>query len=400
MARTIESRVVTVGNGVSGFAWGYDFGPPIGSPYGSINNSTSLIYGNNLIRTVHWLTNSGGTISFGFEGVHDNEGWDTVEINGTSYSRTSMTYAATINDFYGPKTWWYLSGVSNPITQTVGATFTVNVKHNGARSANGEITLNDIHQDAGGSSGTSVSINDADIRAASWYGAINGATPASGATQRFTDFYYPSAINDTTILRRTDSTATGGTNGTTGLTANINTGGNGQFQTFDGDYSVTVQATSTDTFIKIRSSSGTKTVYDRSGNSSTGAAMEEMWKSTGFPATACAMQSTSTYTFVNSIFPGSWSYSRLPNAVPSVGTHLSNNLLTSFTSMTTNTEYGRKVIQRITTDGTQGTVGVLRQTTRFTIYLRTGPNGTSTKNDKNIALSFLIHNTLVVTGEN
>ena len=68
--------------------------------------------------------------------------------------------------------------------------------------------------------------------------------------------------------------------------------------------------------------------------------------------------------------------------------------------MTTNTEYGRKVIQRITTDGTQGTVGVLRQTTRFTIYLRTGPNGTSTKNDKNIALSFLIHNTLVVTGEN
>ena len=400
MAKTIESRVVTVGNGVSGFAWGYDLGPPIGSPYGSINNSTSLIYGNNLIKQVWWITQNSGTILFGVEGVHDNEGWDTVEINGTSYSRTSMTYAATINDFYGPKTWWYLSGVSNPITQTVGATFTVNVKHNGARSANGEITLNDIHQDAGGSSGTSVSINDADIRAASWYGAINGATPASGATQSFSDFYYPSAINDTTILRRTDSTATGGTNGTTGLTANINTGGNGFNQTFDGDYSVTVQATSTDTFIKIRSISGSKTVYDRNGNSSTGAAMEEMWKSTGFAAAYCAIQSTSTYTFINSIFPATWSYSRLPNQAPAVGTHLSNNSLTSFTAMTTNTEYGRKVVQRITTDGTRNTVGTLRETTRFTIVLRTAPNGTSTKNDKNIALSFLIHNVHIVTGEN
>ena len=107
MAKTIESRVVTVGNGVSGFAWGYDLGPPIGSPYGSINNSTSLIYGNNLIKQVWWITQNSGTILFGVEGVHDNEGWDTVEINGTSYSRTSMTYAATINDFYGPKTTSY-----------------------------------------------------------------------------------------------------------------------------------------------------------------------------------------------------------------------------------------------------------------------------------------------------
>jgi len=334
------------------------------------------------------------------EGVHDNEGWDTVEINGTSYSRTSMTYAANITDYYGARTWWYLEGVSNPITETVGATFTVNVKHNGARSANGEITLNDIHQDAGGSSGTSASINDADVRALSWYGLINGTTPASGATQRFTDFYYPSAINDTTILKRVSSTATGGTNGTTSLTAMISTGGNGFNQTFDGDYSVTVQATSTDTLIKIRSSSGTKTVYDRNGNSSTGAAMEEMWKSTGFPAAYCAIQSTSTYTFINSIFPTTWSYSRLPNEAPAVGTHLSNNSLTSFTAMTTNTEYGRKVVQRITTDGTRNTVGTLRETTRFTIVLRTAPNGTSTKNDKNIALSFLIHNIHIVTGEN
>lgn len=400
MAKTIESRVVTVGNGISGFAWGYDFGPPIGSPYGSINNSTSLIFGNNLIRAVWWVTQSGGTISFGLEGVHDNEGWDTVEINGTSYSRTSMTYAANITDYYGARTWWYLYGVSNPIPETVGATFTVNVKHNGARSANGEITLNDIHQDAGGSSGTSVSINDADVRALSWYGLINGTTPASGATQRFTDFYYPSAINDTTILKRVSSTATGGTNGTTALTAMVSTGGNGFNQTFDGDYSVTVQATSTDTFIKIRSVSGSKTVYDRNGNSSTGSAMEEMWKSTGFPAAYCAIQSTSTYTFINSIFPTTWSYSRLPNEAPAVGTHLSNNSLTSFTAMTTNTEYGRKVVQRITTDGTRNTVGTLRETTRFTIVLRTAPNGTSTKNDKNIALSFLIHNIHIVTGEN
>ena len=400
MAKTIESRVVTVGNGVSGFAWGYDFGPPIGSPYGSINNSSSLIYGNNLIRAVFWVTQNSGTVYFSLQGIHDNEGWDTVEINGTSYSRTSMTWTAGITDSYGPLTQWYLTGVSNPSPQTVGATYTVNVKHNGARSANGAITLNEIHQDAGGSSGTSVSINDSDVRALSWYSIINGTTPASGATQKFTDFYYPSAINDTTILKRVGSTDTGGTNGTTNITAMISTGGNGFNQTFDGDYSVTVQATSTDTLIKIRSSSGTKTIYDRNGNSSTGSAMEEMWKSTGFPATSCAIQSTSTYTFINSIFPSSWSYSRLPNQAPAVGTHLSNNSLTSFTTMNTNTEYGRKVIQRITTDGTTNTVGTLRQTTRFTIVLRTAPNGSSTKNDKNIAMSFLIHNIHIVTGEN
>jgi hypothetical protein len=129
--------------------------------------------------------------------------------------------------------------------------------------------------------------------------------------------------------------------------------------------------------------------------------MEEMWKSTGFPAAYCAIQSTSTYTFINStLFPATWSYSRLPNEAPAVGTHLSNNSLTSFTAMTTDTEYGRKVIQRITTDGTRNTVGTLRETTRFTIVLRTAPNGTSTKNDKNIGLSFLIHNIHIVTGEN
>ena len=45
----------------------------------------------------------------------------------------------------------------------------------------GPISLNDIHIEVGGSSGTSVSLNDADVR-----GLIN---KASGATMSFNEWY-------------------------------------------------------------------------------------------------------------------------------------------------------------------------------------------------------------------
>ena len=54
----------------------------------------------------------------------------------------------------------------------------------------GAISLNDIHVEAGGSSGTTASINDSDIR-----GLIN---KASGATMSFSEWYGASAAYYTT----------------------------------------------------------------------------------------------------------------------------------------------------------------------------------------------------------
>ena len=54
-----------------------------------------------------------------------------------------------------------------------------------ALQTSGAISLNDIHLEAGGSSGTSVSLNDADLR-----GLIG---KSSGATSSFSEFYGASA---------------------------------------------------------------------------------------------------------------------------------------------------------------------------------------------------------------
>ena len=64
-------------------------------------------------------------------------------------------------------------------------------KDNGTVPTTGAISLNQIHQEAGGSSGTQVSINDSDVRGKSWFARVRGSTPNSGSTQDFADFYYP-----------------------------------------------------------------------------------------------------------------------------------------------------------------------------------------------------------------
>lgn len=68
-----------------------------------------------------------------------------------------------------------------------------------ALQTSGAISLNDIHVEAGGSSGTNCTINDSDIR-----GLIN---KASGATMSFNEWYGASAVWDTsiTLQRRTTS---------------------------------------------------------------------------------------------------------------------------------------------------------------------------------------------------
>ena len=70
-----------------------------------------------------------------------------------------------------------------------------------ATPSSGAISLNDMHVEAGGSSGTTCSINDSDIRLI--------ADKSSGATASWND-YYDRAADFTTVV------TVGGTNTTSG----------------------------------------------------------------------------------------------------------------------------------------------------------------------------------------
>ena len=71
--------------------------------------------------------------------------------------------------------------------------------------SSGAISLNDIHIEAGGTTGTTASINDSDIRA-----LIN---KSSGATMSFSEWYGASADQDASLVGTTSNTF----NSTTGL---------------------------------------------------------------------------------------------------------------------------------------------------------------------------------------
>ena len=121
-----ESKTITVGNGVNSVAWGYDFGPTIGSPYGSINVAASQAFGGANVRAVYWLTNNSGTLSINLVGDVRGSGFTQAVVNGTTFTLASADSIAYFSsNFYGPFTTYEWHSVSNPITTTVGATNSV-----------------------------------------------------------------------------------------------------------------------------------------------------------------------------------------------------------------------------------------------------------------------------------
>ena len=81
-----------------------------------------------------------------------------------------------------------------------------------ALQTSGAISLNDIHIEAGGSSGTQASINDADIR--------NLISKASGAQMAFSEWYGASA-GPTLQYTSTGTTYTAATSGKNAAPASI-----------------------------------------------------------------------------------------------------------------------------------------------------------------------------------
>lgn len=341
-------------------------------------------------------------------GLHENSGWDVIEVNGTNFSRTSATYSRSlVNDiarpsgrnpatFKGPITEWIWSSItSNPFPTTVGATVTVKFKHNGFVPATGSISLNQIHQEAGGSSGSTVSINDSDVRGKSWHSVVQGSTPASGATQDFADFYWPRHLNDTTVLRRAASTVNSVSTGQAARAAYISQGaavfigGSGNVPlTTHTDVSFTIKQDGTDTFIFVAPLVGgttttrnieTGTAYtkhDGAGSSSTQTGKTTVFKVDGFAADQVALASQ-VFTSVASGYDGSnETFTASTNRLPHINATNISNSSTSFTTMSTNVEYGRSFGAARFYGASAGPQGFLNSTVvcRYDVILRKLPS--------------------------
>lgn len=127
-ALTLDTQTVTVG--YRQIAGGY---PTYGTEdiygfesglIGSISDGTSNIYGGASITNISHVSSSGGNKSLFFvvSGSRANSGWTTMDIAGSTYSRSSATYT----DFGTTTEWaWLFTAGTNPFGTTVGATKTV-----------------------------------------------------------------------------------------------------------------------------------------------------------------------------------------------------------------------------------------------------------------------------------
>ena len=173
---------------------------------GTITNGEVVAFGGNGVRGLYWQ-GSNDRITFEVYGIHENDGWDYITVNGVNYNRSSATYGGAItmnttasNNYTkgGIFTSWYWTGVSSfPFASSAsGATQAMYVKHSGTLPASGALSMNTIHLAAGGSSGTSVGLNDSDVRALNWYNTVAGSAIASGGKNEMKEYYYPCNVGE------------------------------------------------------------------------------------------------------------------------------------------------------------------------------------------------------------
>lgn len=380
----------------------FGFDPPVFAGFtdvigssDTISNGDLTIFGGQNVRSLYWQ-DSNSTLVFEVYGVHENEGWDYINFNGTNYSRTSANYggAYTTTVANGVWTQWVWSGVSSFPFSAQNSTETINIQHDGFVPAFGAIDLNAIHREAGGTSGTSVTINDSDVRAKSWYATVKGATPASGATQKFTDFYFPTQVGEDqgNQLRRTSSTDTSTSNRTALVSGGTSTPTNTPF--IDKYiYHVDLYTDGTHTYIKLylftQGATQTKTYYDYTGASNTYSSIVDVIKIPNVVVAEAALKTTQTASSTDASY-GSLDTSRTPNS----GVLMSTNSTTSFqTISSTNTYYGRGVehTHTIPLNAPSGIYGS-NTTTRFEWRLRFAPDESRCYVEKGaVSLNFVVN---------
>lgn len=412
MAYTIESRTVGT-NDLFGFS------PPVLQGYwregpGSYGQTNIDQYGSVLYAGSDWSMilwqGSNDTITLQIEGhvndqTSDNlEGWDAMIIDGTTFNRSSATITTVFSAsaaYYKIKTQWTWAGVSTSPFGATGRSITVSWRHNGYAPTAGAISLNQIHQEAGGSSGTQVSINDSDVRGKSWYGRVAGSTPASGATQDFADFYYPRLFgadqSGTTyparIWKNTETTYQGTGHRTGYVQADYIRSRDGGFNTpynHDVICGAAVQANGTDTIIYMvlsfyNTGQSARDYFDWGDNERTvSSVLTEIYRIPGVSVDKAAL-----YSVIPSGGDGvDYTHGTLyQNENPTTGNgsggatwtnaaYLSTNSISSFTSLTsTSNRYGRQYRVRHTTSDEDVIVSNLRVHFRF--RLRQEPTTTA-----------------------
>lgn len=405
MTVDLESFTLTVDDPFFGSFWGMWEGS---NDSGSMSPQDSgVVYPDAIFRGVMYSP-SQDKFYLQLYGLHQNSGWDVIEVNGTNFSRSSATYSISyVNDitrpsgsspstFKGPMTFWEWGSITtNPFPTTVGATVTVKFKHNGHVPVTGTISLNQIHQEAGGSSGTQGSINDSDIRGKSWHAVVEGSTPASGAQQDFADFYWPTHLNDTTVLRRCPSTAASTSDLNTYRAAYVSIGAihfYGTIQSYTNTVSFTVKQDGTDTIIEVKpSTTSGYTEHDGAGGGSTVSNRRTVFTVDGFAATHVALYSQN-YVSVDSKYGTNCLFVNSTNYNPESGATYIANSSTSFTSMTTNTRYGRSsAARRDYEDNAQTGFYTSDVYTRYDVYLRKQPNGSKCFLDKVVSFAIRLN---------
>lgn len=114
-SRNLGTSVVTVGVYNDGYSTNIGYSN-IGTSIGSISGSTASFLSNASIEQILF---SYGYVFFTVSGTHSNSGWSYMDIDGTSYSRSSATYSTSSGNTY----WSWVS--NNPFGTTSGATKTV-----------------------------------------------------------------------------------------------------------------------------------------------------------------------------------------------------------------------------------------------------------------------------------
>ena len=229
----------------------------------------------------------------------------------------------------------------------------------------GDQSLDDFHKQAGGTTATSATINDADVRAVNWYGTIYGSTPASGATMNFYEFIYPRRANATWTLRPAppnigNATGSAGSQHYCAVTdvagqSEVPGGGGGGQASFAiaSYFNVAARTDGTKTYIEVQTYDGTRLGYLPIGSSTSVAGFGwhqicEINEKFDLVALQTTLDDKDDYltpaTGANVISSDASSDTDLnvaPQAALSV-THLTSNGLTSFTTMVQGSRYGRR----------------------------------------------------------
>lgn len=366
--KVIDTQTVTVGTVLSTGSGYY-----ASTSSGSISDGTSDAFNGDYIEGIYWYSNS---LYLVIDGLHENAGWESIVINGLTFTRDGATYSQDGYEAYSHSdqiTIWQMSAPTNPFP-SVGSNATVTINSWLLVGATGAVSLNDIHIDAGGVNTGSASINDLDIRALNWYQSYAGGTVASGATQRFSEFYYPtqtkSGIYNYKPYIVGDSNSFCIYQNTTSIDDPEATGG--------GRVEFVTYHNGTNTYIMVKSVGDSATIYTPSGGSSsaTSNTFYTIYSIPNFVPDSVNLYSQIVSTDgVGDVWVDS---APLTSGV----TYLSANNTTTFVNMSTNQYYGRMAESEVNA----GCAEVLTEDFRasFTFNFRKLPTSSGTRIDRTV----------------